>query len=68
MSDRFAARAERFAALSATALGWRPHEFWRATPAELALSLGHEAAHDAPPSRAEILRMIERDRNDERRC
>ena len=55
----------RLAALAAQALGWRPHEFWRATPAELALCLG-EPDDTAPPSRAEIATLIERDRDDGR--
>lgn len=34
--DCFAAQALRLAGLSGALLGWRPDEFWRATPAELA--------------------------------
>ena len=63
---RFASAAAQAAGLAARALGWRPDEFWRATPAELALSL--DAAPDlapdaaaAPPSRAEFATMMERD-------
>ena len=37
--DRFAAGASRLAALAGVLLGWRPEEFWRATPAELACVL-----------------------------
>jgi hypothetical protein len=36
MSDRFAAGAGRLAGVAAWLLGWRPDEFWRATPDELA--------------------------------
>lgn len=32
----FGDTAARLAALTAALLGWRPEEFWRATPAELA--------------------------------
>jgi Phage tail assembly chaperone protein, TAC len=32
----FEDNAVRLAGLSAALLGWRPHEFWAATPAELA--------------------------------
>ncbi|MDB5689315.1 MAG: hypothetical protein JWL91_1191 [Sphingomonas bacterium] len=39
MSDRFADAAERLAGLAAAIAGWRPDEFWRATPAELATIL-----------------------------
>ena len=59
----FSQTAVRLAGLAARALGWRPGEFWAATPAELALSLGVEEAADAPPSRAEVLTMIERERD-----
>lgn len=64
----FAEAAARLVGLAARALGWRPSEFWAATPAELALSLGaDEPAHD-PPGRAELMTMIaketrERDQN-----
>jgi uncharacterized phage protein (TIGR02216 family) len=32
----FVVSASRLAGLAALVLGWRPEEFWRATPAELA--------------------------------
>ena len=35
----FGARAVAFSGLAARALGWRPAEFWSATPAELAWAL-----------------------------
>ena len=57
----FAAGACRLAALAAQALGWRPGEFWNATPAELALTLGTQDVV-APLSREAIAAMIERDR------
>lgn len=63
MSQLFSASASRLAALAAQVLGWRPHEFWAATPAELALSLGTPEAEAAPPSRSELMAMIERDRD-----
>ncbi len=59
----FSDSASRLAGLAAQALGWRAGEFWAATPAELALSLGSADAGDAPPSRADLITMIERDRN-----
>lgn len=66
MERTFSTSAARLAALAARVLGWRPHEFWGATPAELALSLGSEEAAEAqaPPSRADLMALIERDRND----
>lgn len=52
-----AARAAWFAA--ASLLGWRPDDFWNATPAELAGAL---AAPDeaAPPDKVQIAALIER--------
>ena len=41
MTDKsFAQSALRLAGLSGALLGWRPDDFWRATPAELAAVLG----------------------------
>ena len=63
MTQRFAESAAQCAGLAAQTLGWRPHTFWSATPAELALSLGPllAAAPPTPPSRAEIARLIAKD-------
>ena len=36
----FAEAAGRLAGVAGALLGWRPDEFWRATPAELAAVLG----------------------------
>lgn len=49
------------AALAARVLGWRPDEFWRATPAELAASLADPAGTTEVPTRDEIERMLERE-------
>ncbi|CAA9498284.1 MAG: hypothetical protein AVDCRST_MAG31-212 [uncultured Sphingomonas sp.] len=50
----FAQAATRCWSAAATVLGWRPAEFWQATPAELLASLTvHEAAVD--PVAAELL-------------
>ena len=40
MSEHFGSAALRLGGLAARALGWRPAEFWAATPAELAAALG----------------------------
>ncbi|TYC85517.1 phage tail assembly chaperone [Novosphingobium sp. BW1] len=59
---RFGAGATRLCALSARLLGWRPHEFWNATPEELATIL--QPATDAPSQgldRATLNAMMERD-------
>ena len=66
MADDAAALAPaipRLAGLAAQLLGWTPPVFWAATPSELALSLAPTTpiAIAAPPSRAEIARLIERD-------
>ncbi|PNU04649.1 phage tail assembly chaperone [Novosphingobium guangzhouense] len=36
----FAAASLALCGLAARTLGWRPHDFWAATPAELAAALG----------------------------
>ena len=54
----FSEAAGRLAGLAGALLGWRPDEFWRATPAELAAVL--EAL--TPPAdgldRAELARLM----------
>lgn len=59
----FSARVPQWNALASRILGWRPAEFWQATPAELASALsdpfgGLEAA---PPNRDQIQQLMERD-------
>ena len=45
----FGESAARFSSAASTLLGWRPDEFWSATPAELALALQPRSeATDAP--------------------
>jgi hypothetical protein len=39
VDDSFTDAATRLAGLAGAVLGWRPDEFWRATPAELATIL-----------------------------
>ncbi|NBC37694.1 phage tail assembly chaperone [Novosphingobium sp. FSY-8] len=59
---RFGPGARRLAGLAGRLLGWRPAEFWAATPAELATILSPEPhPANAPLSRAELQRMMERD-------
>ena len=59
----FAKNASQWFSLAAQLLGWRPAEFWSATPGELAMALadprGSEA--DAAPSRELIEYLMERD-------
>lgn len=49
--------------LAAQKLGWRPAEFWSATPAELMLALSEPGSGGAmnAPSRDLIENMMERD-------
>ena len=65
MSDepRFAAQAGRLAGKVALLLGWRPDEFWTATPAELGAIFSARAESDphAGMSRDDLKRMMEHD-------
>ncbi|MDE1916934.1 MAG: phage tail assembly chaperone [Sphingomonadales bacterium] len=63
MDQRFGPGAHRLAGMAGRGLGWRPDEFWRATPAELAAVLAPEADPGAPAplSRDEFNRLMERD-------
>lgn len=60
MSSPFGPRALVLAGHAARLLGWRPGEFWAATPAELAAALAPPPA-DAPLARADLARMMEHD-------
>lgn len=61
-AETFAASARRLAGLAGVAFGWRPHEFWAATPFELgdliAALAGGPAAE--PPPDATIKQLMER--------
>jgi len=63
MTASFGAAALRWASLATQVLGWRPAEFWAATPAELATALSplDDLSTLPPPSREAIARMMERD-------
>lgn len=60
---RFGAVAGRMAGHAALLLGWRPDEFWNATPAELAAILALLAPGETQSalSRAELDAMLSRD-------
>jgi hypothetical protein len=45
----FSVSARRLAGVAAILLGWRPHEFWPATPAEVADILNAMAGAEATP-------------------
>nr|WP_255405907.1 phage tail assembly chaperone [Novosphingobium sp. CF614] len=49
--------------LAARGLGWRPHEFWAATPAELATALGLPSPGAVQPGldRETLQRLMEHD-------
>lgn len=54
----FGQRAVGLSGAAARLLGWRPSEFWVATPAELAAALQHEMIE--PVGNAELERLRER--------
>jgi len=58
----FTPKATRLAGLAGAILGWRPAEFWAATPAELASivdALNARAPQNTPPNRADINALME---------
>ena len=54
----FAAAASRLAGLAGALLGWRPGEFWKATPAELAAVLGALAGEGEGTSSDDLQRLM----------
>jgi uncharacterized phage protein (TIGR02216 family) len=48
MAEKFGEAAARLYGAASLLLGWRPDEFWDATPAELALALQVPATGEAP--------------------
>ncbi len=59
MSEQFGASALRLCGISARQLGWRPAEFWMATPAELATALAPETSLSL--GRDDLVRLMEQD-------
>lgn len=59
----FAPAALTLCALATRSLGWRPHEFWAATPAELAAALGLLSPGAGSPGldRQTLQRLMEHD-------
>jgi uncharacterized phage protein (TIGR02216 family) len=51
--SQFGEAAARLSGAAAMLLGWRPDEFWKETPAELALALQPPASAEGP-DQAEI--------------
>lgn len=59
---RFADGAVRLAGVAGWLLGWRPDEFWRATPAELGAVLRAARGEEAPEGGvdgAELRRLMQ---------
>lgn len=58
----FGERALALGTVATRQLGWRPDEFWRATPCELSAALGPAAASATPTlDRATLQRLMEQD-------
>ena len=62
MTERLAPGARRLAGLLCRQLGWRPADFWSATPAEIAAILAPDgAAASGTISRDDLNQLMERD-------
>lgn len=63
MSLTFGSAALSLCGLAARALGWRPYDFWSATPAELAAALGLLGcgSADAGFDRTALEKLMEQD-------
>jgi hypothetical protein len=66
VSGRFGPSAMKLYGVAARLLGWRPQEFWTATPAELSAALAPPADHCAGMDRDELNLMMERDHGEHR--
>jgi len=59
--DRFGPGSLRLCAVAAQLLGWRPDEFWLATPAELFAALMPPDPQGGALTRTDLNRLMERD-------
>ena len=59
VTKEFAGAAFRLAGLAGALLGWRPAEFWEATPAELAAVFGALNAPGEAPASADVLAQLQ---------
>jgi len=60
-TERFSESAGRLAGLAGALLGWRPEEFWRATPAELGAVLEAMVGNpDKSAGRSDLERLMQR--------
>lgn len=57
--NSFAGSSSRLAGLAGALLGWRPWEFWAATPAELAAVFAAWRPAEAAPASAELLAELQ---------
>ena len=67
MNDAFGPAAQRLASMAARLLGWRPDDFWCATPMELVTALVPPGETGETLDRATLNRMMENDNGDIRR-
>lgn len=56
----FGTQAQKLAGLAGALLGWRPQEFWAATPAELEAVLDALMPQDPVPDAALLMQLKER--------
>ncbi len=61
MRRSFGASALELYGIAARLLGWRPHEFWQATPAELAAALTPHGSSRQGLGREDLMRLMERE-------
>lgn len=61
MSDHFGRAALRLYPLAARLLGWRPDEFWNATPAEFVSALAPPEGAAPGFARDELNRLMEQE-------
>ena len=57
--ERFAAAAQALAGVMTRAFGWRPDDFWSATPADLRNALGLDLADESPGDTTLLTRLLE---------
>jgi Phage tail assembly chaperone protein, TAC len=58
MTDSFIQQATRLAGLTGAILGWRPAEFWNATPAELVTIFAALAPDAANPADRDLITLL----------
>ena len=56
--SEFAGAARRAARVATALLGWRPAEFWAATPAELRTALGLDGDDGGAPATGDLLARL----------